>query len=237
MNKNMLFGVPLPAETKTYKPVGHKELFESISNCIEGAGYKIISDRINANDSGQIMTGKLFALTKKDFEEGNDSVQNVIFYQNSYNKKLAVKISFGTHFVTENTTVIHGHVNFKRKHTGNIATELEDLFISAEHFIASDYSAAIRNKYIMQSVEMSSFRAKMLYSHLFVEEAKILNHYQFKELLNFFNAEKNKYKTNLWNWYVRLESKLQDTTALEQMEAYLNIHNFLEDEFAITFNH
>jgi len=91
-----LFSAELPAETRTYKPVHHKELSDVTLEAIHSAGFKLGKHRYSSAKDGAVANGR-YVIT----DVADEEMQLEIGWQNSYDKSLSLKFAIGTRILVK----------------------------------------------------------------------------------------------------------------------------------------
>jgi hypothetical protein len=86
-----LINAPVPAQTRTYKPVSHKQLMDLTLESIHQAGFKLDKEDYTMAREGNVANGRY---TIKDVSDSEMQLQ--IGWQNSYDKSLSLKFAIGT---------------------------------------------------------------------------------------------------------------------------------------------
>lgn len=116
--------IPLPEETRTYKPVSHYDLVTNTAEMgdmfLKSQGYKFINENYAVGRKGQHM---FFTLNYKNESE---DVGLTIGGRNSYDKSTTIGIAVGMNvFICDNLCFRGDQVTYLRKHTGNVYEDLE----------------------------------------------------------------------------------------------------------------
>ena len=121
---NSLKTIPLPEETRTYKPVPHYDLVMNTMNSgdifLKPQGYELESTNFGLGREGKHM---FFTLNY-----GREGAQNglTIGGRNSYDKSTSIGLAAGMHvFVCDNLMFSGDQVTYLRKHTGNVIDDME----------------------------------------------------------------------------------------------------------------
>lgn len=111
-----LRAIPLPKETRTYKPVSHSQLIDLTLESIHSAGFELSSSQYTSARDGKVANGKFAIKNVADKE-----MQLQIGWQNSYDKSLSLKFAIGTKiFICSNGCVNGDYGAFKKKHQGEV---------------------------------------------------------------------------------------------------------------------
>lgn len=118
--------VPMPAETKTYKPVSHYQLAQQVLAISTDLlrDYTLVGQDYALARKGN----QMFALLK--FQHGdNQDMALALGYRNSYDQSMALGFAQGGNVFVCDNLAMHGDIVFMKKHTKNIWTELENRLI------------------------------------------------------------------------------------------------------------
>lgn len=116
ITKQELRNVPLPEETRTYKPVTHAQLMELTEKALTEAGFVIGDEKFTSARGGQVANAKYTIANLRDTE-----MELQIAWQNSYNKSLSLKFAIGAKvFICGNGSVSGDMGSFKKKHQGTV---------------------------------------------------------------------------------------------------------------------
>ena len=112
----LLTSAPVPAQTRTYKPVSHSSLIDLTMNGIEKAGFILGKARYSSARDGQVANGRFTITNVADSE-----MELQIGWQNSYDRSMSLKFAIGTRIlVCSNGCVSGDYGAFKKRHKGDI---------------------------------------------------------------------------------------------------------------------
>jgi len=111
-----LLQVETPKDTRTWKPVGHKQIIETTLESIDKAGFIIDREYYTSARDGKQANGRY---TIRNVVDNEMKLQ--IGFQNSVDKSLSIKYAIGSQvIICSNGMCIGDRGNFKRKHVGDI---------------------------------------------------------------------------------------------------------------------
>ena len=141
-----LFAVPIPAESRTYKPVSHRELAHLTDQAIKNIGFEVDRAKFTCMNSGNIATGMY---TIKGVQD--DDMQLMIGWQNSYNKQVSLKFAIGSQvFICSNGCVSGSIGAFKRKHQGDVQIFTPQMIGSYISNAQQSFNLLIEDKALMK---------------------------------------------------------------------------------------
>ena len=225
--KRRLFSTPLPAETRTYKPVSHKELANATLRAIRDAGFELGVEEYYTAKDGKVATARYTINDVRD-----EDMQLEIGWQNSYDKTLSVKFAIGTRImICENGCVSGNFGSFARKHMADIQTfapeEMKEAILNA----ASVFDRMKEEKDIMKRHVIGQERQFELAGKLF-----FTNNAVGSTQLNIINEELRRpthdYKApgTIWEIYQYVTYAMKELHPRLWMEAHIDVHKFFLEE-------
>jgi hypothetical protein len=116
VTKDIVLNAEIPQQTRTYKPVTHRELIDLTLNGIEKAGFTLDKELYSSAREGAIANGRFTISNVMDSE-----MQLEVGWQNSYDKSLSLKFAIGTRImICQNGCVSGDYGAFKKKHVGEV---------------------------------------------------------------------------------------------------------------------
>jgi len=133
--------VPLPAQTKTYYPVGHKELSDHIEGVFLKIGREVEDRGYFLKNGGDAMLGMLKMKSRSDAEA---LAPLTIMMRNSYDKSHAAGLASGPSVSYCLNMCISGEdVTYLRKHTRFVHRDLDTMIEAAASTAEGRYKARI----------------------------------------------------------------------------------------------
>ena len=231
---DILTGVSLPDKTKTYEPVSHYDVITKSAKMMKDAGHTIEKVRYDAADSGEVMLGWL--TTAPELVEGH-KISNVMGFQNSYNKRYTLKLSFGTHFHEEDVSIMHSNIRFKRKHTGTVNEEFDKLLVDSAGYLTSDYEDMIGAMDYMKHSKMGKDNVGKALGQLYLT-ADVLNSSQMSRIKRAATKVKKSVfdeygLISVWSLFSIVEETLRDSHAASQIDDYIKTFDFFKTKYGI----
>lgn len=218
-----LMAVPLPKETRTYKPVSHRELMDLTLESIHQAGFKLEKELYSWAQDGNVANGRY---TIKDVADTEMQLQ--IGWQNSYNKTLSLKFAMGTRiFICENGSVSGDYGSLKKAHKGNIQ-EFTPMAISGYIKKAGEgFRRMQEQREAMKQIEINKTVSAELIGRMFLERDLITS-----TQLNIIKRELNEptfnydAKGSMWELYNFVTYSLKEEHPSNWMQSHINAHEF-----------
>lgn len=225
--KRRLFSYPIPDETRTYKPVSHKELADATITAIKDAGFTLGVEEYYSIKNGDIATARYTITDIKD-----EDMQLEIGWQNSYNKSVTLKFAIGTRImICENGCVSGNFGSFARKHMADVQTfapeEMKNLILDA----AKAFDSIVEDKNTMKKHIIGRERqyeliGKLYFVNSFIGPTELkLIYNEFKDLTYDYKAPET-----IWETYQLVTFAIKELHPRLWMDAHISIHNFFLKE-------
>jgi hypothetical protein len=226
----LILGASMPQQTRTYKPVSHKELIEKTYEEVDRAGFAISNEYYSIGKKGNQATGR-YSITY-----GNDpDMTLMIAWQNSYDKSLSMKYAIGGHvFVCTNGCVSGDLGAFKKKHMGDIQTFTPPQIREYLNSAGETYEKLIRDKERMKEIEISKRVCSELAGRLFIEE-EIITSTQLNILKREIENPSYNYgaPNTLWELYNGVTYALKESSPQTWLTSHIKTHDFFTKEYEV----
>lgn len=224
--KGLILNTALPAQTRTYKPVGHGQLIDLTLEGIEKAGFVLDKEIYSAAQDGQIANGRYTISNVADSE-----MQLQIGWQNSYNKQLTVKFAIGTRImICHNGCVSGDYGAFKRKHVGEVQTFTPSAIGDYIKLAGDSFKRMQKERDAMKQIEITRRTKAELIGRMMLEEQFITS-----TQLNIISRELNKpthdygAQDSLWELYNFTTFSMKETHPGLWMDNHIKAHKFFTD--------
>ena len=225
--KQELMNVPLPTQTRTYKPISNTQLIDLTLNSINAAGFVLANDSYSSARDGQIANGKFRIKNVKDAD-----MELQIAFQNSYNKQISLKYAIGAHVFICDNGVVHGDMGaFKKKHQGDVQ-EFTPTAITEYIKRAGDvFAQMIKEKEAMKQIELSKRTKAELIGRALIEEEFITS-----TQLNIINGQLYSPQfdygcpNSMWELYQFFTQSMKEIHPTLWMENHMKAHKFFVNE-------
>jgi len=225
--KRRLFSTPVPAETRTYKPVSHKILAKATLRAIRDAGFELGVEEYYSSKEGQVATARYTINNVRD-----EDMQLEIGWQNSYDKTLSLKFAIGTRImICENGCVSGNFGSFARKHMADIQSfapeEMKEAILNASRV----FDRMVEDKQLMKRHIIGEERQLELAGKLF-----FVNNSFGSTQMNIV-AEQLKRPSfdygahgSVWEIYQYVTYAMKELHPRLWMEAHIDVHKFFLNE-------
>ena len=219
---------PVPSQTDTYSPVAHSELIYLLEKQLNADGYEVINNHVSQSADGNQIAGTMSL--RKATGLADASMSQTMVYQNSYNKRLPIRLVSGGHvFVCSNGMIVGDVITF-RKHTGEVFPALKEMMSIAIARMEQDFEKTQGDIIIMKETELTTTLAAELIGRMFVEE-RILNSNEVNEVVRQFrNPRFEDFKpNNLWSLYNHATYAMKEAAPDRKITVLKQFHEFSMD--------
>ena len=115
--------VPSPQFTKSWHPISHGRVLQSVERGIEEMGISVISESYTLSREGKNLFGQ-FVL-----DIGNNGTRYNLGFRNALDKRFAVGLCSGTYVMVCSNMMFTGDFTVFHKHTSGLSTERLDLLV------------------------------------------------------------------------------------------------------------
>jgi hypothetical protein len=228
LTREELFAVEVPMQTRTYKPVSHRNIIETTLEQIDKSGFVVKDEHYISAQNGFIATGYY------NLEYFADPEVNIrIAWQNSYNKQVSLKYAIGLNVMVCTNGSFYGDIGgFKKRHTGIVQeftpAKIADYFQSAEDI----FGTLVKHKNRMKEIELSKKVVAQLIGEMYITEA-LLKETQISIIKKEIIEESFDYgvKGTAWNIYNAVTHSFKTLHPSEYIERHSKLHTFFADKF------
>lgn len=225
--KRRLFAVPLPKETRTYKPVSHKSLAQATLKGIKDAGFKVDVQEYYSAREGAVATARY---TIKDIAD--EDMQLEIGWQNSYDKTMSLKFAIGTRiFICANGCVSGNFGSFAKKHMADVKTFAPEEMKEAIKKAGEAFSAIKAEKDTMKSLYIGKEKQAGLVGELFMltdfvgpRQLTVIKEEMAKPTYAYGAPE------SMWEIYQYVTFSMKDIHPTIWMEKHIEVHKFFVEK-------
>jgi hypothetical protein len=121
--------IPAPEYTKTWHPISHKEVLDSLDLIVQAEGVGVVNESYSTRNAGRNM----FGTWTLDIPLGDGGSLVQLGFRNSLMKTFAVGVAAGTHVIACSNMQFSGQFLEFRKHTSGLTFE-ELLYVADAAF-------------------------------------------------------------------------------------------------------
>ena len=216
-----LAAIPLPKETRSYKPVSHQALAIMLSTIASDLlpEFELVNMQFGLARDGAQMFGI------HTFKNGSSAMGLSIGFRNSYDKSLSVGLAVGGQVFVCDNLCLSGEVTVLKKHTLNVITSIESLALSAIYKSRSAFNQIQNDAEVMKGIPLSDDDAYrtigLLYGNgiLTPRQIPVVKNEWLKPSHSDFEAR------DVWSFYNACTESLKSSPPQSIMERHLALHS------------
>ena len=164
--KNTMLSAPVPQQTKTYKPVSHRELMDLTLESIYQSGFTLESQNYSTARNGDIATAKYAISNVADNE-----MKLQIAWQNSYDRSASLKFAMGVKIMVCSNGMVSGDMgSFRKTHRGDIQTFTPAAITEYIKQGGDAFKSIQDDRDVMKTIGVSEQGQAELLGRLFIQE-------------------------------------------------------------------
>jgi len=222
--KKLILSTPLPYETRSYKPVSHKQVIDTVLEGIDKTGLQVDKETYSSSMDGNIALGRY---TIKDY--GDNEMQQQFVWQNSYNKMKPLLFSHGANVIvcTNGLITYKGISFFSRKHTGDILELAPARICQKIEQSVEVFKTLQDNREEMKRREVSKRLASELLGRLYFEE-KILQSTSLNIIKRELENPSHSYSSpgSMWELYQFVTFAIGAINPVNWIDRHVKTHEF-----------
>ena len=218
-----LKNIPLPIETRSYKPVSHYDLSVNIARV---ASELLREFTLHKSQYGIARNGdQLFGV--HTFKNAGEELGLSIAFRNSLDKSLSVGMAFGAQVFVCDNLALTGSIVKIRKHTTNVWTDLEEMILTGVYRARTSFIHAVDDAHQMQRIDISDDGAYRALGHLFGHQ--VLSPRQMPVALKEWQQPSHEEfePRTLWSLYNAATEALKSSPPQTIMERHVTLHKHL----------
>ena len=221
--KRTLLTTVVPTQTRTYKPISHKELIDLTLESIHQSGFTLDKELYSSARDGEVANGKFTISNVADSE-----MQLQIGWQNSYDKSLSLKFAIGTRiFICSNGCVSGDFGSFKRKHVGEVQTFTPTAITEYIKQAGEAFQRIQMERDVMKEIQVTERIKAELIGRMFLE-AKFIESTQLNIIKRELSNPTHDYKSpnSLWELYNFTTFAMKEVHPSLWMANHIDAHAF-----------
>lgn len=217
--------IKVPNATKSYTPVSHYDLANSLSTIGQDilTDYTLISENYGIARQGN----QLFAVL--NFKKDNSEMALSFGFRNSYDKSMSIGFCCGASVFVCSNLSLTGDIAVMRKHTKNVLVELEDLAITTLYKAQYTFANLIKDSDQMKAKQIKDDEAFRMLGLLFGKG--ILSPRQLSTVKDQWikPAHQDFELRNAWSFYNACTHSLKSVAPLQIMEKHIQLHRTMTE--------
>lgn len=217
-----ILSAPLPQRTDTYSPVPHKKVIDITLEALDKNNLTVVGQHYNSARKGDQAEGHYII-------QGGDKEMNLkLIWHNSYDKSIPLRWACGANVIVCRNGMVKGDMGaIKRKHTGSILSEYEDMIQENVKRMGDHFETLRKDRERFKEIEITKTVCSELAGRLFIEDA-IITSTQLNILAREIQNPSFNYnsKNSLWEMYNHTTVALKSDHPMYGINRHINVHNF-----------
>lgn len=221
--------IPLPTETRTYKPVSHAVFIDEIKEELYKRGHSVKTERYLTANNGLIMTGN-FTIENPDGE-----INPAIFFTNSYNKMRKAELTNGVIVLVCSNGMISMDVSnkFSKKHSGTVLEDLRNNIVLSVESVDEEFEKLRKNAEEMKQIQLSDNQIASIIGDMYINESMI-SETQLSILKKEVKTSTNFKDNTVWDLYNNTTEAFKASHPMHFDKQHLKLHAYMSDIFSLT---
>jgi len=225
----------IPLRTDSYTPVPHSDFLQLIAQEIENSSYglQIKARKIYTNLNGQKLVG-FYSVGIRGVDTAPEfGLEMMLGYKNSYDKSMSAGLAAGLNVtICENGVVAGDMLSFRRKHTGEIRSELREHIQTAIINMRDGFDRLVLEVDIMKDYGLTLKQKAELMGIMYFEENMVTPN-QLSIVKKEMNESENFKGDTLWDLYNNVTQALKTSHPLNHIEDHIKLHSFMRSVVGI----
>jgi hypothetical protein len=224
-----LLSVQTPPKTASYSPVSHRSFMEAIQEELDKNNLVVANKQYKVNREG-----KQVIATYDIKQAGYSELGMRLAWRNSYDKSMTAALVAGSNVWICSNGMISGELQYMRKHTGSIASELHGKIQGSINQLGDTFSKHNRDMEKMKDVYINEREYAEIAGRLFINE-EIITSTQLSIMKNELTTPTYEDFTepSLWSLYNHTTHALKESHSLEYIKRHTKLHEFIETEYNV----
>lgn len=228
--KAIIANTPIPKATNSYSPVPHTEVINSVVREIKSHNLEVINTGYNIKRNGQQLIGHINLSIPQQELEKDDNLTMRLAFRNSYDKSMSVAFVAGSNVWICSNGLIHGDIQFVRKHTGSVLQELKQKVTIATSQLSDvlEHDQKVRREFKEISVDntiCAELAGRMYIEHDIIQSSQLSI---IKRELQDSQFEVFK-EPNLWSFYNHCTYALKDAHPTKNFKQHKEVYSFISE--------
>lgn len=224
--KELIISAPVPAQTRTYKPVSHASLIDLTMEGIQKSGFILGRATYSSARDGQIANGKFTITNVADSE-----MELQVGWQNSYDRSMSLKFAIGTRiFICSNGCVSGDYGAFKKRHKGDIQDFTPGAITEYIKQAGDAFILMQKQREDMKQIEITNRIKAELIGRMMIED-QFISSTQLNIITKELKAPTHDYgaKDSLWELYNYTTFAMKEIHPTLWMQNHIQAHKFFND--------
>lgn len=224
---------PIPAQTPSYSPVSHAEIVSAIEANASRNNLNITKRRVYTNNLGTRVVS--FFDVEDGTEFGKEHGLKMMFgYRNSYDKSMSVAFVAGaTVWICENGLISADMMAFRRKHTGDVSSELDQKIQIGVDRMKDEFSKILLEVDVMKNYSLTPRQKAEVLGVMYFEK-NVVTPTQLSIVKHELKHSKHFKEDNAWSLYNNVTESLKKSHPVTIIRDHIKLHNFMRNTVGIS---
>lgn len=224
---------PIPQATSTYSPVSHAQIADAIRRNLESNRLNLVRSRTYTNRFGTRV------VQFHDVEDGSDfgkenGLKMMLCDRNSYDKSMSVGFAAGASvWVCGNGMIAGDIISFRRKHTGTVATELDESIQTGIANMRSEFTKLNLEVDVMRGFNLTPRQKAEILGVMYFER-NLVTPTQLSIVKNELRNSEHFKEDNAWHLYNNVTEALKKSHPVDVIPDHIKFHRFMREITGIT---
>lgn len=215
-----LLACPVPASTRTYAPVSHRDLIEAVKEELDKRGLVLKDERYQHNRSGQQLFGHMTV------GGGNGEQDLALGFRNSYDKSLLLGAAAGARVIVCSNLMFAGDFKVQKMHTpAHLSAGLQSLMREVVDSLEAQFKRIQLDTEKLKQVEVNPRIIHEILGELFYSES-VVNEAQLRIIRGELKEQTNFGAGTLWDIYNHTTEALKTTPSGLVIGRHIEAHQF-----------
>ena len=221
-------GAPIPARTETYSPVGNGTIIDTIREKLQLAELSILKTRLHANALGTRVTGFFDVQDNNRARENPHGLNMMLGFRNSYDKSMSVAfVAGGSVWICSNGLIDGDLIAYRRKHTGEVATELGEKINVGIERMRSDFGRLNMEVDVLKNFSLTPRQKAEILGVMYFEN-NLVTPTQLGIIKRELIEGEHFKEDNAWTLYNNVTESLKRSHPVDIIQDHIKVHDFFK---------
>jgi hypothetical protein len=222
----------VPARTESYTPVMHTEIMTSMKANLGRQNLTVVGQKLHVNGKGTKVIGFYDVEDRGNFGNAH-GLKMMLGYRNSYDKSMSVGIVVGASvWICSNGCISGDMLTFKRKHTGEVQTEMNEKIQEGIQRMRNDFGKLNIEVDIFKNYSLTQRQKSEILGVMYFEQDLVTP--QQLSLVKKELTQSEHFKDNTaWDLYNNVTEALKTSHPTNVIDDHVNLHRFMRSVVGI----
>jgi len=222
--EDIMLTAQVPRQTKTYKPISHRQLVDLTLESIYQSGFALEKQQYSVAKDGNVANGRYTISNVADSE-----MKLQIAWQNSYDKTLALKFAIGASIIVCSNGMVSGDMgDFRKVHKGDIQTFTPSAISEYIKGGGDSFESLVRSREVLKTWQAGPTRTAYILGEMFIKD-ELISSTQLNRITRELKNPTFDYgaEGSLWQLYNHVTFAMRETSHPSSwIKDHIAIHDF-----------